>query len=298
MKNELNFKTHNASLIGLYILGNAIIFLPTKNADEYTFLAFLVVSTMALPFYMVISFLANKLFCKQDLNLPAKIIAIVVLIGVAVFALFCAADTLKDFLKFISLYVLVDTNPMFIVILFAVCVFVFLRVKHTDILKFSILAFLFSLAVTLFFFFATAHNYELRNIFIFKLPSHAEFFKQAKPYLKEILFPLLLIPFLNLSLFGKLRTKTALVGIFSGISALGICVMGAVLLFGAELSGRLDFPFASAVSTVTMGRLFTRMDGLSYFVYFATALIKTVVCANVVKFCLSKFNKITRRGDS
>lgn len=288
MKNEICFKTHNAAFIALFVLGNAIIFLPVKTANEYTFLAFLAVCVISLGFFVGFSFIVNKFFNNKNGNIIHKIWKTTVLIAVAVYSSFCGAEALKDYFKFISQYVLPDTNPFFIVLLFIGCVFFFLKANKKAILKFSLLAFFFSVTVTLFFFFATAHNYELRNIFIFELPNAKEFIKQAKPYFKEMFFPVVLLPFLNLEVFGKLRVKNSLVGLLAGFLVLGICVMGSVLLFGANLAGRLPFPFASAVSTVTIGRLFTRMDGLSYFIYFVTTLIKTVCCVYIIKFCIKK----------
>ena len=61
------------------------------------------------------------------------------------------------------------------------------------------------------------------------------------------------------------------------------------MLFGAQMSGEFDYPYAMAISTVTFGNLFSRLDGFSYFIYFVTALIKITVCVDVIKQEMKKF---------
>ena len=47
----------------------------------------------------------------------------------------------------------------------------------------------------------------------------------------------------------------------------------------------------SAVSTVSLGELFTRMDGLSYFVYFAAQTVQTAVCVSLIRELLSRIGE-------
>ena len=39
------------------------------------------------------------------------------------------------------------------------------------------------------------------------------------------------------------------------------------MLFGPTFAARIEYPYTAAVSTVSVGRLFTRMDYFSYFIY-------------------------------
>ena len=89
----------------------------------------------------------------------------------------------------------------------------------------------------------------------------------------------------------KVKRKTLTLGLSFGFFLLGIAILLSVMIFGAELSGRLDYPFFSAVSTVTIGKLFTRMDYLAYFIYFSSALIKITICLFVTFSSLKKIRQ-------
>ena len=91
--------------------------------------------------------------------------------------------------------------------------------------------------------------------------------------------------------FDDTRTKQGFSGVIIGACLLGMCILSPILLFGAQLSGQLDFPNSYAVSTVTVGRLFTRLDGFAYFVYFVSSVIKITVCISVVRESLKTIDK-------
>ena len=90
--------------------------------------------------------------------------------------------------------------------------------------------------------------------------------------------------------------KSALAGAVTGFSILGICILNSILLFGAELSGELGFSYISAISTISIGRLFTRLDEFAYLLFFITCIIKITVCGYVTFNCLKKVNTILKEN--
>lgn len=294
MNKKSVFYTHSAAITALFVMGNAVINLPVKNADEYTFFSYLVTSLLSVATILILTPLANWVFGEEVGNTGRfkKIIIFIFCLLTAVFALFCAGDAFLNFGKFVGEILIASSEKAVIfLIFFAVSVFFVLR-RQEDILKFALLGFWFCLLFVLFFFLGAAENYDMRNIFIFSLPDFKTAVSQAKPYFFNPFLPVLLIPVYQALVFRKIRKTALVLGAVSGYVMLGLCILGTLLLFGPELAGRLDYPYASAVSTVTVGRIFTRMDGFSYIIYFVSSLIKVTVCSFIIRSCLEKMNRI------
>lgn len=282
MNKEKLFSYHSISLFALFILGEGIIVLPLKSADEYTFTGYLFTVLASLLLYTILLPLINCIFDEKRQGFLKKIITL----SVCVFSLFCAAETFKEFISFTSKILLPNTKIYISVIIFVLISVYFLVKRQEDILKFNLLSFAFVAIAMIFFLFATLKSFNLRNIFIFSFPSFKTLYNQSMPYFKTFLFPSLLLPVWQALVFKKSRPATAFLGLAVGTVSLGVAILCSVLLFGPTLSGRLDFPYASAISTITVGRLFTRLDGFSYFIYLACALSKITTCLFVVKALL------------
>ena len=282
MKQKTVYFTHQISLYSLFIMGNAVIGLPQKSADEYTFLGFLVSATATILINLAVTPLICRLF-SSDKNSFVKRYALPCLAWVtALFSLWCAADTFYDFISFISRIILPRTSPFLVTVVFLLLTVFFITRSKEATLKFSLLCFWGIAAVIVFFFIASVRDYNLQNIFIFSLPDLRQLYKQTTPYTINPLLPCLLLCVYNAVAFKKSRLKATALGIAVGYTLLGLCVLGSVLLFGPYTAGRLEFPYSAAVSTVTLGSLFTRMDGISYLLYFACALIRITVCGYII----------------
>ena len=287
------FGWHTLSIASIFVLGSAVMNLPQKGADEFNFSAFLIMGMLLIGVYCLGSFL-TPLLLKPRRSVMGKTIVCGFLSASAVYSLFCFAQSFKETVFFVLSVILPKTQHLFIVVVFGIIVVYFALKRQENVLKFALLSLVMVAAVILFFFLAAADKYDFRNIFIFRLPSLGELYEQIKPYVKNPLLPVLVLPlYFNFSLNGK-NTREGVIGVAVGAVLLGLCVLMPLLLFGAELAGRLDFPFSSAVSTVTVGRLFTRLDGFSYFVYFVCSLIKITVCLFVVKASLNKISEILK----
>lgn len=267
------FTKSSVSVSALFILGNAVIVLPSKSADRYTFLEFLAVSVLCLIFSLILLPLSRKI-TNENSNIILKLM---VLIPLCIGSVFIAADTFYDFGKFISNAVLVGIPTPIIFITFLLVVLYFGFKRQENILKFSLIILFFSVIAIIFFLFATLKNFEYRNIYIFKLPNYKDFFKGTLPYLYKILLPSLLLPFYSVFVFKDKKSGTFL-GTALGLFLLSFCILTSVLTFSVNFASKLAYPYFSAVSTVSIGRIFTRMDGFSYILYFGSSIIKINVC--------------------
>lgn len=257
------FSHHYVWLSCLFILGSGIINLPFTFANKLTFLGFLIAFVVSIP-------LVFAVLKTNFLKLPVMLIA-----------LYLAADTLVVFLKFIEDTLLGKGQNFWILLLFVLPLIYFCFRNPPEIFNFSLICGLVCALLLIFFFFATFKDFDFKNIYIYSFPSVKNLFHQTVPYIKTVTLPILV-----LTLFAKQNNIGAVVtfsGILVGAALLVISILNSILLFGAEMAGELSYPYANAISTVTFGNLFSRLDGFSYFIYFVTAIIKITVCVEVVK---------------
>ena len=273
------YTKHFIALCALFILGNAVIGLPQKTADKFTFLGFLISFAVTFIFYFLFSFVP---LCKP-------LLAVAFLLS-----FWAAADTFLEFIKFINDTLLRETANILIVLPFVFVAVYFAFQKSEVVLKFSLVAFFFSVLAVIFFFAFTAKDFDARNIIIKSLPSFKNLYTQTLPYIKKVVLPSLL-----LVIYAKILQKPKKVmyfGMIAGNALLAVCLLNSILLFGSVFSGELEYPYASAISTVTFGNLFTRMDGFAYFIYFASCIIKITVCVYIIKFVIrNKKNETGRK---
>lgn len=289
MKSNKVFFTHASAVSVLFILGNAVISAPRNDADEFTFLGYLTALFFAFLLYFAVLPLAERLFGEKAVTckrIPLQVLICLIYTAVAILSLWLVADSFLDFVNFVKDVILPRSSITLIIIVFTVVCLFFSSRRQEDILKFFLISFWLALILIVFFFLVTLPNFSLRNIFIFRLPDIKTLYNQTRPYIINPVLPSLLLPVYNVLVFKKSRKGAAFSGLAIGGGLLGLCILSGVLLFGTAFAGELPYPYAAAVSTVTVGRLFTRMDGFSYFIYFAAALCKITVCLFIMYSCL------------
>ncbi len=298
MKISTPYRFHITALAALFILGNGVIIFPTSVADEYTFLAYLLCVGLAFLLFFVLTRLISKVYSFRptaDTKTYKKALLTILYFVSAAVALYYTVDTFYDFSLFVSELALKDF-PIIVGFISFLAVAVFMNLcKNSAFYKFAVIAFLFTALVIIFFFLASLKNYRISNIFIFRLPPLKALFAQTKEYFMGLILPVLLFLCFEASVFKDTPKAYTFWGITSGSVLLGLCILNSVLLFGTRFSGALDYPYASAVSTVTIGRLFTRLDGFSYFVYFAAAITRITVCTILIKSLFTKIQFLVKK---
>lgn len=293
MNKKAKFTPHIIAISALFVLGNGILSLPSRGADGFTFLAFLI----SLPLTLLIFWLASLIFTKISQTKSSsgafkKAVYIIFLISAGIFALFSGADTFKALTNFVSAVMLPETPLFLIVAVFLVAVIYFFFQKEKSILKFDLICGVLTTAAVIFFFVTASDRYDFRNIFIFRLPNVKELISQLKPYLINPVVGVVVLPVFLKGVLREKKLKSGIFGVIAGGIFLGLGILSSVLLFSPEIAGILQFPFSSTVSIVTVGRLFTRLDGFAYFVYFVCGLSKITVCIFSVRWILKELSII------
>lgn len=284
MTAEPTYNKHLAGLTAFFILGDAIISLPVAESGGASLLGFLCAALAATAIYFAAVPIANSLLLGKG----ARLLLAPFLLAAAVYAFYNAGLAFIKYTDFVNRVLLPETPRFFIAALFILIAAYLASRRQEVILKLSLIFIIVAAVTVLLFFMLSVKDYNAENIAIEKLPDLRELLSGAKPYLLRISLPALLIPVYSALFTGEKRVSAPFWGMLTGLSVIALCLLESLLLFGAPLAKRLPFPLAAAVSTVTVGQLFSRMDGIVYCLFFAAALIKTAVCMKLAFVALSK----------
>lgn len=287
MQKQTGFKTHMMFLAAMMVLGQSISVFPIKldkNAIFHYIFSFL----FGLCFLIITSFATKKLFTLNKNTPLKKAVCVIVYLRIAVYAFVTFWDCLFDFGKIVSGVLFFGEKVVGILLFCAVIVFFSMK-SSENILKFSLLSAVFSLIAIAFFVIFLSPNYNFENISIKQIPNIKTAFYGIAPLLRRSFLPIGLLYFYEH--FSKLscRKSVFIKGYIIGGIALSVALFCPVLIFGNEFIKELTlFPFDFAVTTLSFGRLFSRLDGVMYIVYFLSALLKCVVCVFVFIKSLSE----------
>lgn len=81
---------------------------------------------------------------------------------------------------------------------------------------------------------------------------------------------------------SHLTSRAALIGVLLGGAILTVCYANVTLLLGGALANSEEFPYSVAVSAVSAGKLFMRMEGFSYVMYFLSMSVRAAICIGTI----------------
>lgn len=288
MTAEPTYNKHIASLAAIFVLGDGVIVLPSSDSGDYSLLGFFAGAASAVLLYFAAVLLTNRLVCKPRKSPALRLFSVVLSILAAAYALYNAGLAFIRCTDFADKILLPETSEFLIAAVFIIAAVYLATRRREVILKLALIAVIISAAAILVFFLLSSADFKAENIAFHEAPSLKGLINSAKPYFINVALPALLIPVYSRLLMGKSRVCAPFAGLATGLATELICLLESLLLFGAPLAVRLSFPLAAAVSTVTVGPLFTRMDGIVYCLFFVTALIKTAVCMKLAFVALSR----------
>ena len=268
---------HDFSLAVLTVLGDAVLILPGKGSGKYLFIGAVTAIGCAFLLYAILLFFL-RFFLKRRERLYTKIVLAISAFPIAAYAFYCGTLCWRRFVRFATEILLPYTNKVWIFLIFAAVVFA-LAVKGNEVLlKFSFLSLAICGFVIVLMLVLSIKDFKVGNIAIYTFPDAKALTRESVPFLKSITAPAMLIPMYQAVCEKRVSRRACFGGLAAGSILLIACFADCLLLFGVALSARFDYPLYSAVSTVTVGPLFTRLDGVVYALFFLTALIKTVFC--------------------
>ncbi len=261
------FSPHVFSLSALFVLGGAVISMPFYTLGLVSLLIFGVLSLLLVWFSTVLLNLGQK-------NKTAFYIAAVIVTAAAIFG---AASAFLDFFAFLKAVALPKTNTVFLLVALGVLVVLFCINKWYAIYKYSLFTAVICGAIIIICFLGGIKNFDFKGL---ALPLTVSF--KLKDLLKCVL-PVIVLPFFTDC--KKRHSKPIFLGVAVAFLSVAICLLQSVFTFHAQ--NDLSFPYLRAVSVISSGSLFTRLDGLVYFLFFASALVRVTVCIKTINVVLS-----------
>ncbi|MBR4909747.1 MAG: GerAB/ArcD/ProY family transporter [Clostridia bacterium] len=279
-ENKRSTVLYNVSLIAAFSLANGLIAAPFSKDSLLPYFAAL---GGALCLAAVLAALLGRFKARNINPFLTKILCVV--IAAASFA--AALFSLKEYCGFIYDTVLYRSGMISIKAIFAFCVFYFAVSGSGAVYKFSLFSAVAVSVILPLLFFMSLKTFDIKNLSgVFSFGD--TFLKDSENYFLRMFLPTL--PAVGyIAVFGKkISPGGAAGGVILGAALSLIVLFDTVLSFGLPLSAKLDYPYIGDISTVTVGNLFTRMDGFAYIAFFVCHLIKCGVSIKLAALLLSK----------
>lgn len=268
------FSFHKICMTALFVLGNWVITMPFLQNDSFSLGLFLLSFSLTV-FLLPWVFLATKHILKTICKFQKA--QTIIFCVVALILIFVSYKSAAAFLKFAKAHILPESQRWLLSAIFCFLLYVFSVTKNHCLFKVSLILAGIIIFVLMLFFFLSLPRFDFQDILKreFSL-SGFSLFSVLGFSLKIIATCLIPMVFLYHS-DQKSPAPKVFFGSILGVALLFLAYSNAVLIF-SNLNA-LDFPYADAISTVSIGSLFTRMDGFAYLVFLVCALIKCTVCA-------------------
>lgn len=254
-----NYKPHIFSLFALFMCGNAIITLPffnTKSPFVTLFITAIISALLVVFSVEVIKFAQKNKFSFFALR-----------IFIGLLAIFGAITTIFDYVSFVSKIQLPQANIILLVIAMIIITIFFALCSGSAFLKYCLFTGVFFVAIVVILFVCGIKHFDFSHV---STTSDTNF---AMIFLR--LFSGVSAPVLLMFLQNKVYTKVMVSGAVFGFCLVFLCLAQSILTLGAT---PVSYPYIKAVSVISTGSLFTRLDGLVYFLFFVSAIVKITVC--------------------
>lgn len=255
------FGPHVFSLSALVTMGNAIVITPKLN-----FISFVFFFALSLFLMWITTVIIKRSYKNIVLYSCVEFLVCAVAISGSVI-------TLVDYLNFLTREQMPQTNVIpILIVLIALIAFFYTR-KMEVVYKYALLSFVGVVLVIVLCFIGGVKIFTYKNIadyFLFSGFSAKGFFA---------LFSSVIV----LPLIAKQNAKAVFCGVSTGFVLILIASLHTVFILG--VGANVLYPYLKSVGVISSGSLFTRLDGLVYYLFFTTALLKMVIGISVIKKC-------------
>lgn len=288
MKNR-NYKTHVFFCVALFTAGNFII-KPSDFKSEGFLPLFLISAFANLSVAVLSAVIFNKVFnSKVQKNFAICAVSVYI----AAVTVCCIIKTASEYINFLKTVQMPNTERFIITVAVLFLIFAFSFCKTSAILKYGLITAVLSVFGVLLLFSATSGLFDFSNIksgFKFGKNDICNSLKNFTPVFLSV--PAAFSVFANKK--EKPEIKNTLFGVIFGVFAAAICLVQTVAVLGIS-ANVYDCPYITSVSVFSGGSLFTRLDGIAYYIFFGCASVRFAICVNtlvcVIKIILKKYKK-------
>ena len=268
-------------LVSLFIFAGNMLAVGKGSLSELLLAAAL--GAVSLP---VSAFAASSVFGEGEKNGASRVIFFVLSVAVAAAAIFVAGKTVWSFADFVGDVMLLRLPAVAVSVIFVLLCSYIAYCGEATVKKFTLVAFfVISLsALILFLLSLPALEFERIGRVLGGLGANG-----VLKTFSEVFAPAVLAV-VYISATGEKRARASLYGTVIATVLLTLCFLNVFLLLGG-LGNSEDYPYSVAVSTVTAGKLFVRMEGFSYIMYYAAGAVRVSVCISLVRLLCERILK-------
>lgn len=266
-------------LIGAFILGNGVINLPFAKYKDSAFFGLIIAVLVSFPLFL----LFDKISASKKDIIKKSAFGKFFLLFYCLYCLFSGLICMRNFITFSDKVILPEINSFFPIILYLLLIYLLCISDKSIIIKTAFSSGLVIVFIMLFLFIISFGNMKISNLIPKDSISIKGIIYEGLSYICLCFIPSVsLIGFL-LKKEPKNCQKNYAKGFLLGVFLLTLTFFQSALSLGYNLASALMHPYASSVSLITFGNSQSRMEGFSYFIYFASSLIKTAVCVYAAK---------------
>ncbi len=290
MNNEKSVNLGVASIISLSSAGGFLIGLPLSSDDGSDILALVISVILSFGLIALLYKPLGAVYSAKPSNLSQAVclaavyvISLALLAGIAVFSLIEFSQYAKE--------IMLPSVQIGVVFLITALLAFYITTKGITAfgktaLIFAVLTLVLGIVVFLF----SIPKMSVKYLIPTGFPSLKNaLYTSVLFYLKsfgQTLFPMFIIG-------GKQRDiKSSFIGNALGGVLVAFGLLNTVLIFGGGFASTLDYPYTSAVSTVNLGNIFSRMDGFLYVMIFFCSIIKISFIFYCIKILSDKINEL------
>lgn len=251
---------HTFAISALFTVGNAVLLMYQFDLLHSAISLVSSLVLIGLSAFLLRRFKTNKLAFRF------------LLVVVGIISAYGAVTAFLDYIRFLKAEQMSQTNTMLLGALLLAIIIVFSVSKKTAIYKYGLFVFVVSVLIIVVCFASGINSFDFKNETVSLLSRSFS----IKDFLRFFL-PVVILPFW---IGDESGIKTICGGVATAFLLLLVTALQVLLTFGQ--SDGVLYPYLKSVGVISSGSLFTRLDGLVWFLFFATALIKIAVCINAM----------------
>lgn len=269
---KINYtQKHFAAVTAIFLFGNSIISYPKSEGAEFAFFGCVLSCLLAIP---VICFFINH-GSKKSENINRHKCFLYFLI---IFAFVSIYEVINDYTEFMCSVRMPNTDKLILGLIFAVLVYLLSNSKKNVIYLFSFFGFLTVFVSVVFLFVLSIKNF---NFIFFDFPVIKDIPKVLKQAVGYIITSFGQIIFVFL--FEKSNNKNIIKGSLCFSLILLLCLFSVTASIGSAFLPYVKYPYSETTAMISVGNSFNRFDGISYYIYFISSLLKAVVIIFAIK---------------
>ena len=239
------------------------------------FLSGLLAALAALVLLPLAEWAASSVFQGGEVGIWRRILFSVTVVVATV----TASSAASGFSSFVAHSMLSGVSPFAVKIIFLFLAAYLAFLGRDAVKKFSLVAFLMIVTVAAVLFVLSAESFDVARIKEL-FSEDLSFSGVAKELVGMFVPSTLAVIYLSLGRAEK-RTGGALLAVVLSSALLILCRLNVSLLLGDSLAAAVEYPYSEAVSTVTAGKLFARLEGWAYLMYYAAEAVRASVCLSL-----------------